>query len=84
MTMMDMASATDRIDGGGTHVARARRPRRGSAGRVGGENITTNAIRITRKTRSDPSPVICRSGTKFVNERYNNKPSVRFMILDPA
>ena len=73
-----------RSGGGGTYSARVRRPRSGSAGGGGGEGTTTNEIQIPRRKILAPPHGICRSGTKFVNERWNNDPRVRVMIIDPG
>ena len=54
MTMMSMATATDRSGGGGTHVSGIRRPWSGSTEGDGGEGTPKNAIRILRRTRSSP------------------------------
>ena len=79
-----MVTATDRSVKGGKNAAGVLRPRRGLTGGSGGEGTTTNVIRLPRRKKSSLLPVICRLGTKFVNGRWNNAPSVRVMIINPG
>ena len=55
-TEMSMATATDRIVGGGTHAAGVRRTMSGSTEGGWGEGMTTNAVRLPRRTRSARRP----------------------------